>query len=162
MIGLAKSTITDAVGPQLNSGIGPVGEVGVAYQLIRRGWSVYTAIVADTLQHYDLIACKGEVMQRIQVKCTSKIERNTSRYSILAAKGNYKKVLYTKDECDFIIASLNPIEWYFIFPVEDIPALTLRFPANFPPDHRYSRYKDAWHLLESQKNPHQQTLVGGD
>ena len=149
-------------GSALNSGIGPVGELGVAYQLARRGWSVYSSVVADTLQHYDLIACKAGVMQRIQVKCTSKIEKDTARYSILAAKGNHKKTLYTRNECDFIVASLNPIEWYFIFPVEEVKALTLRFPANFPPDHRYSAYKDAWHLLETQKNPHQQSLAGGD
>ena len=140
-------------GSALNSGIGPVGELGVAYQLARRGWSVYSSVVADTLQHYDLIACKAGVMQRIQVKCTSKIEKDTARYSILAAKGNHKKILYTRKECDFIVASLNPIEWYFVFPVEDVKALTLRFPANFPPDHRYSSYKDAWHLLETKGPP---------
>ena len=141
------------IGTALNSGIGPVGELGVAYQLARRGWSVYSSVVADTLQHYDLIACKDRLMQRIQVKCTSKIEKDTARYSILAAKGKGKKTLYTRDECDFIIASLNPIEWYFVFPVEEVTALTLRFPSHFPPDHRYSSYKEAWHLLETENPP---------
>lgn len=135
-------------GSRSNAKIGPVGEIGVAYQLVRRGWCVFAPLVSHNLMHFDLLAHRGGQIHRIQVKCTSKLERGTQRYGIMSSMGNYSKKKYTKKECDFIIASINPVEWYFVFPVEEVRVTTLRIPANLPPDHRLNQYKDAWHLLD--------------
>lgn len=146
--------------PAYNASIGPIGELGVAYQLAKRGWSVYTPTAADVLQHFDLIACKRNYIHRIQVKSTSKVETGTSRYSVTAAMGSQSKTRYSKQHCDFIAVLIIPVEWFFIIPIEHIKAISLRFPVNFSGDHRYAQYRDAWHLLET-KNPHQQSLAGG-
>lgn len=133
--------------------IGSVGELGVSYQLALRGWSVFTPMVPDNGHKFDLLIHKKNKIHRIQVKTTNTLDKQRQNRYVLTASCSRKgspnrKNIYTRDDCDYIIASVTPEEWYFVFPVERVSVIKISIPLHLPHGHFSTMHKDAWELLE--------------
>ncbi|MFZ0774386.1 MAG: group I intron-associated PD-(D/E)XK endonuclease [Candidatus Sulfotelmatobacter sp.] len=84
---------------------------------------------------------------RVQVKCTlQRREKNSYRCVI-----DHNGIPYTPDQIDFFAAYIIPADVFYILPL----AATHNQPDILLSPHRqkskYSRYKEAWHLLMSER-----------
>jgi|TARA_R100001463_G_scaffold38_3_gene150 hypothetical protein len=138
------------------SNIGSAGELMTALELIIRGWDVYTQTICNTTSVFDLIATKGPLTQRIQVKSTarkySRGENRRGQKHILKInrRKNGKKVLYDKSDCDFIVIAALDEGWFFVIPTEKIHCQTVNIYTNQTGQATgwIAEYKNAWDLLE--------------
>ncbi len=103
-------------------------------------------------RRYDFILDNGEILIRIQVKCTESIRAFAYETRATYTKGN-KHVPYTKKDIDFVAAHVVPLDLWYIIPVEVCtPAPMLRFyPHRKAKLMRLEQYKEAWHLILPSK-----------
>jgi hypothetical protein len=95
---------------------------------------------------YDFVVDHRGHFLRVQVKCTLyKREKNSYKCHL-----DHNGVPYTPDQIDFFAAYVIPADVFFILPL----AATHSQPDILLSPHRqnskYSRYKEAWHLLMSE------------
>jgi hypothetical protein len=91
---------------------------------------------------YDFITDHRGHLVRVQVKCTH-CRRGKSYKCNLSANG----VPYTPDQIDLFAAYVIPTDSWYLLPLKAThhqPEILLT-PHN--PKSKYSRYKEAWHLL---------------
>jgi hypothetical protein len=103
-------------------------------------------------RRYDFILDNGEILIRIQVKCTESIRAFAYETRATYTKGN-QHVAYTKKDIDFIAAHVVPLDLWYIIPVEVCtPQPMLRFyPHRKAKKMRLEQYKEAWHLILPKK-----------
>jgi hypothetical protein len=100
-------------------------------------------------RRYDFILDNGEVLIRIQIKCTECLRADAYETRATYTKGN-QHVPYTKKDIDFVAAHVVPLNLWYIIPVEVCtPAPMLRF---YPHRKRedwmpLEEYREAWHLI---------------
>jgi hypothetical protein len=132
---------------------GLTGELLTAVALLRHGYTVSWPL-AD-VDGYDLISDDGRgELRRVQVKSCETQEENGS-YRVLFAKGCRKKVIYTKADCDYIVAVLfySDIPSFYVVPIERVTATHYSFwPRDSRPNAKsrsclLEPYRDKWSLL---------------
>lgn len=138
------------------SNIGSAGEMMTALELIIRGWDVYTQTICNTTSVFDLIATKGQLTRRIQVKSTARKysggEKRRDQKHILKInkRKNGKKILYDKSDCDFVVVVALDEGWFFVVPTEKLYCQTVSIYTNKTGQAAgwITEYQDAWDLLE--------------
>lgn len=110
-------------------------------------------MIPDNSHKFDLLIHKENRIHRIQVKTTNTLDKQrNNRYVLNSAcsrkESSDRRNLYTRNDCDFIIAAVTPEEWYFVFPVERVSTLKISVPLHLPHGHFSTMHKDAWELLE--------------
>jgi len=131
---------------------GLTGELLTAVELLRHGYTVSWPL-AD-VDGYDLISDNGRGdLRRLQVK-TSKTKTSNGTYRILFAKGNKKKITYTKADCDYVVAVLfySDTPSFYVIPIGRIKTAHYSFwPKGRRPNARsrnclLEHYRDKWDL----------------
>jgi len=124
---------------------GKRGELLAAEKLIENGWDI--ALPVDN-SVFDLMAVKGDLKWRIQVKATLQkhsYENTTPHYQFHIAKGKSFKHKYESGELDFFICVALDSHRFWIFPFADLDKFTVKVYDNSA---RYREYENAWELLE--------------
>jgi hypothetical protein len=91
---------------------------------------------------YDFVVDNQGHFVRVQVKCTIYKRDNSYQCGLTA-----NHTLYTPDQIDFFAAYVIPVDVFYILPLaatNSQPDITL---SPHRPNSKYSRYKEAWHLL---------------
>jgi len=127
--------------------IGSRGELLVAQELIKRDWGISFPFGDNA--YYDLIAEKANHICRIQVKCTERLSFKTGghgphyAFSLSHGSGTHKTV-YDETMIDFFICCSIEGNRYWIVPVREVTARTLKI---FLDGQKYHEYEGAWDLL---------------
>jgi hypothetical protein len=112
----------------------------------------------DSLR-YDFILDNGSTLWRVQVKCTECIRAQAyeTRATYTTGKG---RAVYTRADIDFVAAHIVPLDIWYIIPVEICtPQPMLRFyPHRQAKKMRLEKYREAWHLLQSQTSAESQPI----
>ena len=147
---MARSMVTTATATSDCSAIitGALGELMVSQQLTKRGWTVCVPMVGGNASHFDLVATKGELVHRIQVKASSRL-CDTGAYVWGAAKGSKAKrakTSYSLADFDFIIlVFVTEPTIYLVMPVEMVSKIqTVKTKAGG----KYWPFHERWDLLE--------------
>jgi len=83
---------------------------------------------------------------RIQVKSTVSRSRNGYRCVIQPDKTRSER--YTSEQVDFFAAYIVPMDVWYILPAENVVGMSSQIHLSpHRKEHRYARYKEAWHLL---------------
>jgi hypothetical protein len=125
---------------------GALGELMVAHQLTKRGWTVCIPMVGGNSSHFDLVAAKGGQVHRVQVKASRRLCADTGAYVWGASKGSKGKTAYSQSDFDFIILVFvtEPI-LYLVMPVEVVSrVVTVKTKVNG----KYWPFHERWDLLE--------------
>lgn len=138
-----------------SANIGSVGEMMTALELLLHGWEVYTQTICNPSSPFDLIAVRGTLTRRIQVKATTrkynnKQNKDTKHILKINKRKGGKKVLYEKVDCDFIVIVAMDEGWFFVVPPERFKSQTVSIykSSNGNAAGWIAEYKDAWDLLE--------------
>tara|TARA_R110000751_G_scaffold42077_2_gene98165 strand:- start:3360 stop:3755 length:396 start_codon:yes stop_codon:yes gene_type:complete len=120
----------------------------VSQQLTKRGWTVCVPMVGGNASHFDLVATKGELVHRIQVKASSRLCTNGA-YVWGASKGSKAKrakTAYSLTDFDFIIlVFVTEPTIYLVMPVEKVSKIqTVKTKAGG----KYWPFHERWDLLE--------------
>jgi hypothetical protein len=95
---------------------------------------------------FDVITSYDGRLLKIQVKSTNYVEGNYYRVNV--SHGTAKKKKYTKDQCDIMAVHIVSLDLWYLIPIEEIKSMNVKlYPEKL--NHRYSKYKSAWHLLAS-------------
>jgi hypothetical protein len=104
-------------------------------------------------ERYDFILDNGRQLLRIQTKATNSLRAQAyeTRATYTTGKG---RTVYTREDIDFIVAHIIPLDLWYIIPVEICtPQPMLRFyPHRQAKKMRLEKYREAWHLLEPAKS----------
>ena len=127
--------------------VGVRGELLVAQELMKRGWSISFPFGDNS--YYDLIADRLRHICRIQVKCTERLSLNVGghgpHYAFSLTHGtNVNKMSYDETMIDFFICCSIEGNRYWILPVKDVTTKTLKI---FLDGQKYHEYEGAWDLL---------------
>ena len=154
---MARSTATTVTAASDCSAIvtGALGELMVAHQLTKRGWTACIPMVGGNSSHFDLVAAKGEQVHRIQVKASSRLCADTGAYVWGASKGSGGKTPYSQSDFDFIILVFvtEPI-LYLVMPVKVVARVVT---VKTKPNGKYWPFHEKWDLLEH----HHDETAGG-
>ena len=135
---------------------GALGELMVSQQLAKRGWTVCIPMVGGNASHFDLVAAKGELVHRIQVKASSRLCA-TGAYVWGTAKGSRGKAVYSPTDFDFIVLVfvIEPV-LYLVMPIKAVSKIqTVKTKVNG----KYWPFHERWDLLEHPPTTNQ--LEGG-
>jgi hypothetical protein len=98
---------------------------------------------------YDFITQAGERLCRVQVKSAHR-KRKDGGYS-LHTHGHSMQA-YLRDEIDFLVAYLVPVDVWYVFPIEALlgrRSLKL-FPSFRQKRSKYEKYREAWDLMRGR------------
>lgn len=154
---MARSTATTVTAASDCSAIvtGALGELMVAHQLTKRGWTVCIPMVGGNASHFDLIAAKGQLVHRVQVKASSRLCTNTGAYVWGTSKGSGGKVAYSPADFDFIIlVFVTKPALYLVMPVKVVSRVKT---VKTKPNGKYWPFHERWDLLEH----HHDETAGG-
>ena len=130
--------------------IGQRGELLVAERLIAHGWGVAHPL-SDTAR-FDLLTVKGDRMLRVQVKSTQKqhsYKDSRPHYQFQLAHGLSSKKRYDPHDVDFFICCALDTQKFWVIPYGAIRSLTLKIYNG--KTGKIHAYREAWHLLECDK-----------
>jgi len=124
---------------------GALGELMVSQQLTTRGWTVCIPMVGGNSSHFDLVAAKGDLVHRIQVKASSRLCA-TGAYVWGTAKGSGAKTTYSPADFDFIVlVFVTDPALYLVMPITKVSEIqTVKTQRNG----KYWPFLDRWDLLE--------------
>jgi uncharacterized protein YneR len=105
---------------------------------------------------YDFLVEHGQRLLRIQVKSVFTRQGGSWRFGFSVAVSKHprsgKRVTYTADQIDFIVAFVAPHDAWYVIPVDAISGRTFirLYPggATRSDAGRFEPYREAWHLLE--------------
>ena len=135
---------------------GTTAELAVAAKLSSLGHEISWPLAASS---FDLIATKGKVSRRVQVKSAIKSKRSTYRVWLrYGAKGEHR---YTAEECNSIIVYLPYHEDYTEIKEAGFYVIPITVASKYgscimyPPGHgkhphwvsRWEKYRDGWRYL---------------
>ena len=125
--------------------IGAVGELMVARQLTEKGWTCCVPMVGGNGSHYDMVATKGDLVHRIQVKASATLCPR-GNYVWGTSKGCGTKGLYSPNDFDFIVCVfVTEPAVYLVMPIELIEnQFTLRTKRGG----KYWAWLERWELLD--------------
>jgi hypothetical protein len=92
---------------------------------------------------YDFAIDHNGHFVRVQVKCTQQKRWNSWRCNLAA-----NHVPYTAEQVDFIAAYIIPVDTWYILPIAATRGQPDILLSPHRPRSKYSRYKEAWHLLK--------------
>jgi len=93
---------------------------------------------------YDMIIDIKGCLIRIQVKSTQYLNKANPNhyYNCIVSSGTKGKVKYSKESIDFIAAYVIPEDAWYIIPIEDITAQSIKlYPHRENCNHRYEKYR---------------------
>lgn len=144
---MARSTATTVTTASDCSAIvtGALGELMVSQQLTTRGWTVCIPMVGGNASHFDLVAAKGSLVHRIQVKASSRL-CTTGAYVWGTSKGSEGKSSYSLADFDFIVlVFVTEPALYIIMPIAEASKVkTVKTKVNG----KYWPFHERWDLLE--------------
>lgn len=154
---MARSTATTATTVTAASDCsaivtGALGELMVAHQLTKRGWTVCVPMVGGNASHFDLVAVKGQLAHRVQVKASSRF-CDTGAYVWGTSKGSGGKTAYSPADFDFIVlVFICEPALYLVMPVNVVSRVkTVKTKANG----KYWPFHERWDLLEPRATTRQ-------
>ncbi|PYX04963.1 MAG: hypothetical protein DMG88_22970 [Acidobacteria bacterium] len=138
---------------------GELAELAFMYRASSEGISV--AKPYGDSHPYDFLVQHGRRLLRIQVKSTFKdpnTKRSRNGYQVIVARvaGKAKGIhYYSRDEIDFVVCFIAPVDVWYIIPVEKLGrrhAIRL-FPQGKgqPFGGLYEDYREAWKLLKENE-----------
>ncbi|WP_348700955.1 group I intron-associated PD-(D/E)XK endonuclease [uncultured Limnobacter sp.] len=130
---------------------GNIGELMVTHELMKRGWDVCVHAFNSNASRFDLVAAKGQLCHRIQVKaCGSKVfqgHKNNKRvFAFTTGWGAHSKRKYSLGDFDFMVLVSVPVEDFFILPAEVASQVV---SIKIAVDGKYWAYRNRWEILES-------------
>ncbi len=90
---------------------------------------------------YDVIINDRDIFWRVQVKSVW----GGSRYCVKTT--GHRRVPYTADEIDFLVAYVNPKNVWYVLPISQIASRKHLYLRPFRWKSKYEQYRDAWHLF---------------
>lgn len=114
---------------------------------------------------YDFLVEHGQRLLRVQVKSVFTNQGGQYRFGFSVAVSKHlrggKRVTYTADQIDFIVAFVAPHDAWYVIPVDAIKGRTfVRFypgGATRSDAGRFEPYREAWHLLKDEGPGTQET-----
>ena len=123
---------------------GDLGELAFTIKAKELGYNVSKPY--SSITPYDLILDNGYQLLKIQVKSTRN-EIRPSAYKAAIGKGRYAKKPYQIADVDYFAIYILPISIWYIIPRLEMYNTTVNlYPEKR--DHKYSKYLEAWHLIE--------------
>ena len=131
---------------------GELAELAFTYKAVSLGFGV--AKPYGDSERYDFILDSGERLWRVQVKSTSSIQYGAYRLNT-QRNSNGRALPYLVSEIDFVIAHVVPEDAWFVLPVRAFaPRKCVPLYARDDPRvGEYSKYREAWWLLQGSPNP---------
>jgi len=126
--------------------LGEVSELAFCHKAAGLGFGV--AKPWGESEPYDFILDSGHRLWRVQVK--SACHHFNRRYDVHAEHCNYAggKAVYTSADIDILVASLIPINLWYVIPVEKLRRKALYFyPYGGARHGYYEAYREAWSLM---------------
>ena len=110
---------------------------------------------------YDFLVEHGQRLLRVQVKSVFTSQGGSRRFGFSVAVSKHprsgKRVTYTADQIDFIVAFVAPHDAWYVIPVDAISGRTFirLYPtgATRSDAGRFEPYREAWHLLKDGAPP---------
>lgn len=131
----------------LNRFRGEIGESIVAYELMKRGWDVMKHLGG---QGYDLVATKGTVTRRIEVKTTDpKLKTGTAKRQLTVILSESERV-----SAGFLIYYLHGYSTFFVIPQKSFPSsgsvtvFLSKDEKSITAGDTYEPFRDKWDLLD--------------
>ena len=119
-----------------NRQIGAVGVSRVAGALFRNGYSVLTPM--EDFVGYDLVAEKDGKFIRIQVKTTTKTEKEKLHYRFMTSGGCDGKSAYTKDRVDILVCWAMDEDLFWVLKPNDCKGPTKKL---------YPKTGSSWRII---------------
>jgi len=94
-------------------------------------------------ERYDFVVDWGKGFWSVQVKCGS--SRDGTIYTVSA--GRTGKV-FTKDDMDFVVVDIVPVDLWYVVPVEIAEGSTTLWFNPRSTRSRFEKYREAWCLLD--------------
>jgi hypothetical protein len=134
--------------------IGDVSEA--AFLLKARSLGFGVALPWGESERFDFIVW-GQLgtLSRVQVKATTQKHRRGFCVHATCNRSDLGKLEYTAEDIDFLAAHIQPINVWYVLPVEVFaPAQGLTFYPDIESRRaRWEHYREAWHLLERRDGP---------
>jgi hypothetical protein len=119
-----------------NRQIGAVGVARVAGALFRNGYSVLTPM--EDFVGYDLVAEKDGKFIRIQVKTTTRTEKEKLHYRFMTSNGCDGKSAYTKDKVDILVCWAMDEDLFWVLKPSDCKGPTKKL---------YPKTGSSWRII---------------
>lgn len=106
--------------------IGAIGVFNTVQALFRNGYNVLVPL--EDYTGYDIVAEKNGIFKTIQVKTTSKIHKNETRYRFLLAAGSHKKTLYKHKHkhTDYIVCYAADVNKFWLLKTKDCRVISYK------------------------------------
>src|SRR5262249_60655434 len=94
-------------------------------------------------ERYDFVVRSGKVFWRVQVKSVRSLNLRRKYYRV-SLEGS-RRLRYTADEIDFLVAYIFPEDAWYVFPaslVENRQSICISAKSKF------QQYREAWKLME--------------
>ena len=129
-------------------GKGDRGELLAGEQLVAHGWEV--SIPYGHNHHYDIVADKGGVFLRLQIKSTLAPVKSRTRpglhFQFACSRGRSGRLRYDEKDFDFfILVALSPVHRFWIVPFHEVTCRSVKIGDG---NNKYKQYEDAWNLLD--------------
>lgn len=121
---------------------GNIAELKFALLCIEQG--IHVSKPLFDIAKYDLIIDIKGCLIRIQIKSTRYLNKGKRAhyYNCMVASGTKSKVRYSKNDIDFIAAYVIPEDAWYIIPIEEISAQSIKlYPHRENCNHRYEKYR---------------------
>ena len=114
----------------------------------RRGLKVLKPLLE--LKYDRMIEWRGRTF-RVQVKSTSKPEKNRQGYAVRSCWGGTKKRRYSTKMVDILAVYIVPLDLWYMIPMRKVKAKTIRIFPRTPNKGQFSSYEGAWALFKAKK-----------
>lgn len=131
--------------------LGKIAEYQFVVDASRR--NLLPSIPVHDHRGYDLIVQGKTKLHKIQVKSTRTVatrapnKKGEPFYRIGVSKGSQGKKIYTKTDLDYFAVYIFDLNQWFIIPFHAVTSKNIRiYPSKI--NHKFSQYREAWHLLK--------------
>ena len=131
--------------------IGELSEAALALKARTLGFMVAKPWGDSEL--YDFILGWGELLWRVQLKCTLAIRSRGYEIQPIHSVYGKGKMAYGAREIDTLVVHIPPCDAWYVIPVADfVGSKCLRFyPDIESKAPRWEAYREAWHLLRGEE-----------
>lgn len=127
----------------MSKGFGELCEMEFCLRAMRLGLRISRPI---TESKYDVVVDNGKKLLRIQVKATRPVIRRNG-YGVMVSYGKDSKKIYDISHIDFFAIFIEPVDVWFIVPVDFINCSKITFSPGSKKS-KYAPYENAWHLIQ--------------
>ncbi len=128
--------------------LGKLAEMQFSVDASKRGLNI--SVPHCDFSVYDLIVeGKSKKIYKTQVKATRTKAKHirSDFYKVTVARGTSQKKRYLKNEVDFFAVYIYEINNWYIIPFDVCTSVNIRLYPH-KPDHKFSPYLEAWHLIK--------------